>query len=136
MDPLLVGAGESARETNRFEPHPDTVYAWLNPLFPDLAERDARLIKALCMLSDIAGSEHPSYRCEHAFLRVLRLPMAGLDHADRVFLAFGILVRYVGHTDLAAARAVEGLLEPGRRVLAVHVGHALRLGLTLSGGAT
>src|SRR3546814_17408235 len=90
--------------------------AWLNPLFPDLAERDARLIKALCMLSDIAWSEHPSYRGEHAFLRVLRLPMAGLDHADRVFLAFGILVRYVGHTDLAAARAVEGLLEPGRRV--------------------
>src|SRR3546814_7370910 len=91
MDPLLMAAEEIARETNRFAPHPDTVYAWLNPLFPDLAERDARLIKALCMLSDIAWSEHPSYRGEHAFLRVLRLPMAGLDHADRVFLAFGIL---------------------------------------------
>jgi exopolyphosphatase/guanosine-5'-triphosphate,3'-diphosphate pyrophosphatase len=88
------------------------------------------------MLSDVAWSEHPSYRGEHGFLRVLRLPVAGLDHADRVFLGLGLLVRYVGHTDLAAAKAVEGLLEPGRRALAIQVGHALRLALTLSGGAT
>lgn len=135
-DPLLMAAEEIARETNRFAPHPDTVYAWLGPLFPDLAERDARLIKALCMLSDVAWSEHPSYRGEHGFLRVLRLPVAGLDHADRVFLAYGILVRYVGHSDLPAARAVEALLDPARRTLAIRVGHALRLGLTLSGGAT
>ncbi|EDP66008.1 Exopolyphosphatase [alpha proteobacterium BAL199] len=135
-DPLLMAADEIARETNRFAPHPNTVYGWLTPMFPLLAERDARLVKALCMLSDIAWSEHPSYRGEHGFLRVLRLPVAGLDHADRVFLAIGILVRYVGHTDLAAARAVEQLLDPARRALAIQVGHALRLGLTLSGGAT
>lgn len=135
-DPLLMAAEEIARETNRFAPHPDTVYGWLGPLFPDLAERDARLIKALCMLSDIAWSEHPSYRGEHGFLRVLRLPVAGLDHADRVFLALGVLVRYVGHADLPAAKAVEALLDPARRTLAVRVGHALRLGLTLSGGVT
>lgn len=135
-DPLLMAAEEIARETNRFAPNPETVYGWLTPLFPTLQERDGRLIKALCMLSDVAWSEHPSYRGEHGFLRVLRLPVAGLDHADRVFLAIGLLVRYVGHTDLAAARTVEGLLEPGRRALAIQVGHALRLGLTLSGGAT
>lgn len=135
-DPLLMAAEEIARETNRFAPHPETVYAWLTPVFPGIMERDARLMKALCMLSDIAWSEHPSYRGEHGFLRVLRLPVAGLDHADRVFLALGILVRYVGHTDLAAAKAVEGLLDPARRGLAIQAGHALRLGLTLSGGAT
>ena len=135
-DPLLMAAEEFARETNRFAPHADTVFAWLAPLFPAVADRDARLIKALCMLSDLAWSEHPSYRGEHAFLRVLRLPVAGIDHADRVFLAVGLLVRYVGHTDLSAAKAVEHLLDPARRALAVRVGHALRLGLTLSGGAT
>jgi len=136
MDPLLMASEEIARETNRFAPHPETIYGWLAPLFPAVAERDARLMKALCMLSDIAWSEHPSYRGEHAFLRVLRLPVAGLDHADRVFLGLGILVRYVGHADLAAARQVETLLDPVRRSIAVQVGHALRLGLTLSGGAT
>ncbi len=135
-DPLLMAAEEIARETNRFAPHPETVYAWLTPLFPTLQERDGRLIKALCMLSDVAWSEHPSYRGEHGFLRVLRLPVAGLDHADRVFLALGLLVRYVGHTDLPAAKSVEALLDPARRALAIQVGHALRLGLTLSGGAT
>lgn len=135
-DPLLMAAAEIARETNRFAPHPETIYTWLTGLFPALAERDARLVRALCMLSDVAWSEHPSYRGEHAFLRVLRLPVAGVDHADRVFLAIGILVRYVGHTDLPAAKKVEGLLDPARRTLAVQIGHALRLGLTLSGGTT
>lgn len=135
-DPLLMAAEEIARETNRFAPNPETIYGWLLPLFPALQGRDARLIKALCMLSDVAWSEHPSYRGEHGFLRVLRLPVAGLDHADRVFLGFGLLVRYVGHTDLAAAKPVEHLLDPSRRALAIQVGHALRLGLTLSGGAT
>lgn len=135
-DPLLVAAAEIARATNRFAPNPDTVFGWLRPLFPELELRDERLVRALCMLSDIAWSEHPSYRGEHAFLRVSRLPVAGLEHADRVFLGLGVLVRYIGQEDLPAAEAVRGLLSPNRHDLAVQVGHALRLGLTLSGGTT
>ncbi len=136
-DPLLMAAEEIARETNRFAPHADTVYAWLAPLFPAIADRDARLIKALCMLSDLAWSEHPSYRGEHAFLRVLRLPVAGIDHADRVFLgrrAPGSL-RWP-HRSLGGQVGRSTCSTPARRALAVRVGHALRLGLTLSGGAT
>jgi exopolyphosphatase/guanosine-5'-triphosphate,3'-diphosphate pyrophosphatase len=135
-DPLLVAAASIARETSSFAPPAETVFNWLNPLFGGFASRDERLVRALCMLSDFAWAEHPSYRGEHAFLRVSRLPVAGLDHADRVFLGLGILARYSGHVNLAAARNVEGLLEPVRRQLAVQVGLALRLGLTLSGGAT
>lgn len=135
-DPLLVTAAEIARETNRFAPNPDAVFAWLAPLFPALEPNDERLVRALCMLSDIAWSEHPSYRGEHAFLRVLRLPVAGLEHPDRVFLGLGVLVRYVGHADLKAADTVRALLPPDRCDLAIQVGHALRLGLTLSGVAT
>ncbi len=135
-DPLLAAAVEIARETNRFAPPAETVFSWLAPLFGHVAARDERLIRALCILSDVAWAEHPSYRGEHAFLRVSRLPVAGLDHADRVFLGLGILTRYLGHTDIAAARAVGHLLDPERRRLAEQVGLSLRLGLTLSGGAT
>jgi len=136
QDPLLLAAGEVARETNRFTAHPEAIYNWLHPLFGNAAPADDRLIKALCTLSDIAWSEHPSYRGEHAFLRVLRMPVAGLDHADRVFLALGVLARYAGNTNLAAADQVRHMLTEERRALAAHVGLALRLGLTLSGGAT
>lgn len=135
-DPLLVAAVSIAREANRFAPPAETVFNWLTPLFGQFAPRDERLVRALCMLSDMAWAEHPSYRGEHAFLRVSRLPVAGLDHADRVFLGLGMLARYSGHVQLEAARKVEGLLDPKRRALAFQVGLALRLGLTLSGGAT
>lgn len=114
----------------------ETVFNWLKPLFGEFARRDERLVRALCMLSDMAWAEHPSYRGEHAFLRISRLPVAGLDHADRVFLGLGMLARYSGHVQIEAATKVEGLLDPQRRLLAVQVGLALRLGLTLSGGAT
>jgi exopolyphosphatase / guanosine-5'-triphosphate,3'-diphosphate pyrophosphatase len=97
---------------------------------------DDRLIRALCMLSDIGWSEHPSYRGEHAFLRVLRMPVAGLDHADRVFLGLGVLARYSGGVNLREAEKVISLLPEERRDLAIRVGLALRLCLTLSGGAT
>lgn len=136
QDPLLQAAAEVARETNRFAPHPEAIYGWLRPLFADAAAADDRLIRALCMLSDIGWSEHPSYRGEHAFLRVLRMPVAGLDHADRVFLGLGVLARYTGGASLPQADAARGLLSPDRQVLAHRVGLALRLGLTLSGGAT
>lgn len=135
-DPLLVAAVSIARETNRFAPPAETVFNWLKPLFGAFAPRDERLVRALCMLSDLAWAEHPSYRGEHAFLRVSRLPVAGLDHADRVFLGLGMLARYSGHVQIEPARRVEGLLDPERRALAFQVGLALRLGLTLSGGAT
>jgi exopolyphosphatase/guanosine-5'-triphosphate,3'-diphosphate pyrophosphatase len=136
QDPLLQAGAEIARETNRFSPHPETIYGWLEPLFPNLEPVDDRLIRALCMLSDIGWSEHPSYRGEHAFLRVLRMPVAGLDHSDRVFLGLGVLARYAGDIDLPQADKVIGLLPEDRRKLAVRVGLALRLCLTLSGGAT
>lgn len=135
-DPLLVAAVSIAREANRFAPPAETVFNWLKPLFGGFAPRDERLVRALCMLSDMAWAEHPSYRGEHAFLRVSRLPVAGLDHADRVFLGLGMLARYSGHVQIEAATKVAGLLDPERQALAIQVGLALRLGLTLSGGAT
>ena len=135
-DPLLAAAVEIAREANRFAPPAETVFNWLKPLFGGFSPQDERLVRALCILSDLAWAEHPSYRGEHAFLRISRLPVAGLDHSDRVFLGLGILTRYLGHAELPAAKPVEHLLVPERRQLAIQVGLALRLGLTLSGGAT
>ena len=58
-DPLMVASAMIARETSRFAPNPGTVFTWLAPLFPTLTPRDERLVRALCMLSDIAGPSIP-----------------------------------------------------------------------------
>ena len=87
------------------------------------------------MLSDICWSEHPDYRAEHAFLRALRLPFAGLSHHDRVFIAFSLFFRYEGDSDNPAVVPVMALLQENDLERAETLGDALRLAYTLSGAA-
>jgi len=135
-DPLLDSCMDIARKSSRFSPHPEVLERWIAPFFEDVPAAERRLIRAACILSDFAWGEHPSYRGEHAFMRVLRLPVVGINHADRVFLAFAILTRYTGGIEEEGTQRVRKLLSIRRRDLAYRVGVALRPALTLSGGAT
>lgn len=134
-DPLLESCAAIAAEAGRAAVEPGTIADWVLPFLGAIGEPERRLVQAACLLSDIAWAEHPSYRGEHAYLRVLRMPIAGLDHADRVFLATAVLARYTGGTSAAAAAPVAKLLSPERTALATRLGVALRLALTLCGGA-
>lgn len=136
VDPLRLSASEIAERAYRFGAHPETVEAWIEPFFEGLERSDKRLLSALCMLSEMAWSEHPSYRGEHAFLHALRMPVPGIDHRDRVFIALAMLTRYIGHANSKGAGKVSGILIKRRRELALQIGLALRLALTFSGGAT
>ena len=135
-DPLVDSCMDIARKSSRFSPHPKVLERWIAPFFEDVSSAERRLIRAACILSDFSWGEHPSYRGEHAFMRVLRLPVVGLNHADRVFLACAILARYTGDMEEEGMLRVRKLLSIQRRDLAHKVGLALRLALTLSGGAT
>jgi exopolyphosphatase/guanosine-5'-triphosphate,3'-diphosphate pyrophosphatase len=134
QDPLLASCREIAGKSRRFPLAAAAVERWVGGFLPDLQARDARLLTAVSMLSDLAWAEHPRYRGEHAFLQVLRLPVVGLNHEDRVFVALAILARYTGHVELSNAASVMRLIPTQRRDLAAVIGLALRLGLTLSGG--
>lgn len=140
-DPLLVTAREVAADHARygfgsagqFEP-------WIAPIFvgEDAGEPgwDDRLRSAACLLSDIGWAEHPDYRREHAYLRVLRLQVPGVDHTERAYLACALYVRYGGSLDDALVAPAAGLLSGPRRHRALLLGQALRLAHTLTGGAT
>lgn len=133
QDPLIAGCMATAQE-GRFASSTEELFAFIAPLTRN-ALPPARLVRAACLLSDIAWTDHPDYRAEHGFHRVLTLPLVGVDHAGRAFLAVAIAARYGGdvHGDLVdTARA---LLEPAALRAAQVVGLALRLGFTLSGGA-
>jgi len=134
QDPLLASCSMIAEKSGRFPLAPELVERWIRGFLPNLSARDARLVSAVAILSDLAWAEHPRYRGEHAFLKVLRLPVVGISHEERVFVALVVLARYTGATKLQGAAAAAGLISQERRGTAVKIGLALRLGLTLCGG--
>lgn len=138
-DLLVEGAAAIARRLGRNTLAGEEICAWLDPLFRRLQggrdgrERKLRLVA--CHLSDVARFDHPDYRAEHALMRVLRLPLGGLSHADRAYAALAVFVRYNGAIDSAQAKPYVGLLDDGLLHSANVLGLALRLGYALSGGA-
>ena len=89
---------------------------------------------AACYLSDIAWSEHPDYRADIAFLRVLRMPLTGIDHVGRAFLALSVFTRYDGAAEGEVTRPAWLLLGEDELREAYLLGLGLRLAYTLSGG--
>ena len=107
----------------------------MTPLFTEEKSEKRRLRLAACLLSDIGWNVHPDYRAEHAFHRVLRIPFAGLTHANRVLLAEAIYVCCNGDLASSFVTPVRSLLGPGQNTRVNVVGLALRLAHTLSGSA-
>lgn len=135
QDPLIAGCLGHAERTGRFSLHGEEILTWTAPLFDGETAAQARLRLAACLLSDISWGVHPDYRFEHAFERVVRLPFAGLRHADRAWLGIALLVRYGGEPASPLAAPVLPLLDEEGMRRAVTTGHALRLAHSLTGGA-
>lgn len=135
QDPLISACETHAERTGRFAMHGEEILHWMSPLFNGERAADRRLRLAACLLSDIGWSEHPDYRAQHAFARVLRIPYPGLRHEDRVLLATAMLVRYKGDLDDPLVTSVRGLLDDNGSARARTIGLALRLAHTVSGGA-
>ncbi len=135
QDPLIAACETLAERTGRFAFGDRELLDWISPLFPDETPVERRMRLAACLISDQGWTEHPDSRAEIAFQRALRLPFAGLAHADRVFLAISTFVRYNGDPDSSLVAPVRDLLDEGRRAKANVLGLALRLANTVSGGA-
>lgn len=134
LDPLLVACAEIAGD-RRFDLSEDELFGFVEPLLQGQEQRIGRLARATSLLSDIAWSEHPDYRAEQAYWRVLRLPIVGITHEERAFLAVAIAARYGAAPDQLIDRAATTLLSAHLSRLANQIGCALRLAYTLSGGA-
>lgn len=135
QNPLVSGAATLAERTGRFSISGEEIRDWIAPLFPKDTPAERRLRLVASLLSDIGWTEHPDYRGEHAFHRVLRLPFAGLTHSDRVHLALAIFIRYNGAADSPLVASVLSLLRKGELERAQVLGLALRLAHTVSGSA-
>lgn len=110
---------------------------WVAPVFsrlpPVFGDGEARLVAAACRLADLGGRLHPDNRAELAFAQVLRAPIAGMDHAERCFLALAAFSRHSASNNIPEAETILRVLSTERRARARALGAALRLGCDLSG---
>ena len=70
----------------------------------------------------------------HSFARVLRLPIAGITHRERVLLALSIYHRYDGNEYGPEITTAIKLIDQKDRDLAFILGSVLKLAHKLSGG--
>jgi exopolyphosphatase/guanosine-5'-triphosphate,3'-diphosphate pyrophosphatase len=134
-DPLLAAAVAIAASQSRWHRDGDRLQQWTAPMFPNLDPNMRRLHRAACWLSDIAWTEHPDYRAEHAFTRALRMPVAAISHRERAFIALALHSRYGGTDDDPVKQALPHLLDEDSAAESASLGRALRLAYTLCGGA-
>ncbi|MDB5408856.1 MAG: exopolyphosphatase [Rhodospirillales bacterium] len=134
-DPLIAGCIALARTRPRFGITGEELFTWMSPLFPQEDTRHLRLRMAISLLSDTAWNEHPDYRADEAFLRSLRMPVAGIDHGERVFIATALHARYGGPAEAEIKQATRRLISDLEHVEARRIGIALRFAYSLSGGA-
>ena len=130
-DPLLAACADLALSRPRFGADGGELFAWTAALFAEEEEARRRLRHAAALLSEVAWHEHPDYRAEQALRYVLYMPVAGIDHDERAYLAATLHARYGGD---GASELLEHLLDDDALAQARRVGLALRLGYTLSGG--
>jgi exopolyphosphatase/guanosine-5'-triphosphate,3'-diphosphate pyrophosphatase len=134
-DPLIAMCADLAEAFGRFGSPGEELEAWTAPLFANEDPAQTRLRRAVCELSDFAWREHPDYRAAHAMNQALHLPLFGIDHPGRCFLALALHARYGGSAEEGAASLPRGLLEAEPREQAVGLGLALRLGYAIAGAA-
>lgn len=133
-DPLLAASRDLAQGTIRDINLPSVLVKWTDSLFSGETPAQKRLRKAACWLSDIGSHEHPEYRAEQAFMRVLRQAGMSLDHHARAFLALTIAIRYEAAPDAGFLAPARTLLDMQAAKRAETLGTTLRLAYTLSAG--
>jgi exopolyphosphatase/guanosine-5'-triphosphate,3'-diphosphate pyrophosphatase len=134
-DPLIAAGRELNARFGRGDALPPALAAWTAPLFPAETRQERRLREAACWVSDIGAHEHPDYKAEQAFLRMLRQPGIGLDHHARAFLALAVAMRHEAEPEQPWLGPARVLLDVATAQRAEITGAALRLAYTLSGGS-
>ncbi|MFT4090724.1 MAG: Ppx/GppA family phosphatase [Asticcacaulis sp.] len=93
---------------------------------------ERRLIRAASKLADMGACLHPDHRADLVCDQVLRAPIPGQSHAERVFLACTMFTRYSGDAYTKEPVLIRRILGDEGLVMATQLGLALRLGCDLS----
>ena len=133
IDPLLSLCETAAHRMGRGGSASEYLANWISPALKGIVPDKLRL--AACHLSDIGWSEHPDYRAEQVFLRILRMPLTGANHGERVMLGLAVASRHGAIQSTVKRLRLDNLLNRKKRRQAAGIGLAMRLAYTISGGA-
>ena len=133
IDPLLWLCESAARRMGRGGSGGDLLAGWIAPALEGLVPDKLRL--AACHLSDIGWSEHPDYRAEQVFLRIMRMPLTGADHRERIMLGLAVASRHAALSTALKRLGLGKLIGKEEKRQAICIGLAMRLAYTISGGA-
>jgi exopolyphosphatase/guanosine-5'-triphosphate,3'-diphosphate pyrophosphatase len=133
--PLIAFAEEQGAGWRRFDLAPSEIFDWLSQVFAGESEADRILRTVACHLSDISWNDHPDYRADQAYVRVLHLPAPGMSHRERAVLAMALAYRYKSDPKGAMLDTALHLTDGKSRTFARRLGACLRLAYNLSGGA-
>jgi len=136
QDPLIEACRHMEAASARSPGFGAALHHWLLSLYPELTREQDRLMLAACLLHDVNWRAHPDYRAELCFESVTRANIAGIDHAERVFLGLALLNRYKAVAPADEVERYATLLPAERAAEAAVLGRAMRLGAMLSGAAT
>ena len=141
QDQLLSACHEMSERLCKNPEYGEELIAWTENLFanvsmsPRKAQSYERLRQAICVIADVAWSQHEDFRGMIAAETVLHSPFTGISHAGRCFMANALLYRYNGSSSFTSDKAPRGFI-PMRstaRKLSASLGLAIRLAETLSG---
>jgi exopolyphosphatase/guanosine-5'-triphosphate,3'-diphosphate pyrophosphatase len=137
-NPLLEGCAALGARQDAAEELGTGLEAWMAPAFAKLDPvlepgRDGVLLAAACRLADLGTRLHPDHRAQLVFEQVLRAPVAGMNHAERAYLACAVFARHTASANIPEPGIVERLLSIERLQRARALGAAIRLGCDLSG---
>ncbi|WP_291367451.1 Ppx/GppA family phosphatase [Acetobacter sp. UBA5411] len=133
-DPLEAMARQMCERFGRSTTLPEALFDWISVIFPEESERQKRLRKVACWLSDVGSHDHPEYRAEQTFLRILWMQSGGIDHQARAALALALAVRYEGEVDAGWLAPARALLDADTFTWGLTLGLSLRLAYSLCGG--
>lgn len=137
-DPLLAAADALVAAVS---PEPEfgiRLADWIEPVFETEREvfsrkRDRTLRAAAARLTDYGVRFHPDHRADLTRAQVLYASLAGLNHAERAFLALALHHRYAGRKPPPEHCPSRRLLDDEGEAGALRLGLGLRLGAALSG---
>ena len=133
-DPFMTEQRQMGLLLGRDPGLPPALLAWTDGVFADETADERRAREAACWLADTGSHDHPEYRAEQSFNRILRQPGGALDHRTRAFLAAAVATRYEAEPDAAFLGVARALLDEASLARAEQVGLSLRLGTMLSAG--
>ena len=134
QEPLEAIAREMSQQLSRSQSLPPVLIDWTAALFSDETAAERRLRVAACWMSDCGAHDHPEYRAEQSFTRILRAPGVAFSHPARGFLALTMAMRYEAELDQPFLQSARRLLDPMALRRAEVLGLALRLAYVLCAG--